>query len=86
MFLKIVVFVSATAHVCKVTGCFSSSLLPWMKALTACHWLADTDLLPLSKLDLCVLYKVFFVFFLNIVVFKIDLIMTNLMYVIVYAF
>lgn len=33
MFLKIVVFVGATVHVCKVTGGFSSSLLPWMKAL-----------------------------------------------------
>lgn len=53
---------------------------------TACHWLADTDLLPLSTLEFCVLYNGFLYFFLDIVIFFIDLIMTNLMYVIVYAF
>lgn len=33
MFFKIVVFVSAAIHVCKVMGRFSSSIPPWMKAL-----------------------------------------------------
>lgn len=36
---------------------------------TACHWLADTDLLPLSTLEFCVLYKGFCIFFLDIVIF-----------------